>query len=168
LGSFPPLVNEIINKCKYLKTHLEIDVFFIKIFSIYGAMSGGNFGLLGECYDPSFFFTGGLSSSDPDLTRRSKSYKLPIEFTIGSSYMTWHQVNVAFPEPLYQQFVRLVPAGQRTRFLTELAEAGLQRLKLQKALNETYGAWSHQPHPELKDGVDRYIRKQRRDRKTAR
>ena len=82
--------------------------------------------------------------------------------------MTWHQVNVAFPEPLYQQFVRLVPAGRRTRFLTELAEAGLQQLKLRKALDETYGAWSRQDHPDLKRGVEDYIRKQRRDRKIAR
>ena len=82
--------------------------------------------------------------------------------------MTWHQVNVAFPDPLYQQFVRLVPAGRRTRFLTELAEAGLQQLKLRKALDETYGAWSDQDHPELKRGAEGYIRKQRRGRKTAR
>ena len=82
--------------------------------------------------------------------------------------MTWHQVNVAFPEPLYQQFVRLVPAGQRTRFLTELAEAGLQQLKLRKALDETYGAWSHEGHPELKKGTEEYIRHQRRDRKPNR
>ena len=82
--------------------------------------------------------------------------------------MTWHQVNVAFPESLYQQFVRLVPAGQRTRFLTELAEAGLQRLKLQKALEDTYGAWSEEAHSDLKGGVDRYLRKQRRDRKGPR
>jgi hypothetical protein len=81
--------------------------------------------------------------------------------------MTWHQVNVAFPEPLYQQFVRLVPAGQRTRFLTELAEAGLKRLKLQKALNDTYGAWSHEAHPELRGGVEGYLRKQRRHRRSA-
>jgi len=78
--------------------------------------------------------------------------------------MTWRQVNVAFPEPLYQQFVRLVPAGRRTRFLTELAEAGLQQLKLRKALDDTYGAWSREEHPELKGGSERYLRKQRRDR----
>jgi hypothetical protein len=82
--------------------------------------------------------------------------------------MAWHQVNVAFPEPLYQQFVRLVPAGQRTKFLTELAEAGLQQLKFRKALDATYGAWSHESHPELKRGVERHIRKQRRDRKPLR
>ena len=82
--------------------------------------------------------------------------------------MTWHQVNVAFPEPLYQRFVRLVPAGRRTRFLTELAEAGLQRLKLQRALDETYGAWSRESHPELKKGVERYLRNQRRDRQAPR
>ena len=82
--------------------------------------------------------------------------------------MTWHQVNIAFSEPLYQQFVRLVPAGRRTRFLTELAEAGLQQLKFQKALSETYGAWSDNDHPELKAGVEPYLRRQRRDRKTSR
>jgi hypothetical protein len=82
--------------------------------------------------------------------------------------MTWHQVNVAFPEPLYQQFVRLVPAGQRTRFLTNLTEAGLQQLKLQKALDKTFGAWSSQSRPELKGGTARYIRQQRRNRRLPR
>ncbi len=82
--------------------------------------------------------------------------------------MTWHQVNVAFPEPLYQKFIKLVPAGQRTKFLTELAEAGLQQLKFRKALQESYGAWSHEDHPELKSGTAPYLRKQRRDRKTSR
>ena len=39
---------------------------------------------------------------------------------------------------------------------------------LRKALDETYGAWSHNDHPELKRGVDRYVRKQRRGRKVPR
>ena len=39
---------------------------------------------------------------------------------------------------------------------------------LRKALDETYGAWSHEHHPELKKGVERYIRNQRRNRKPAR
>lgn len=79
--------------------------------------------------------------------------------------MTWHQVNVAFPEPLYQQFVRLVPAGQRTRFLTRLAEAGLQQLRLEQAMSETFGAWSKRAHPELKRGTQAYIRGLRRHRR---
>ena len=76
--------------------------------------------------------------------------------------MTWHQVNVAFPEPLYQQFVRLVPAGQRTKFLTDLAENGLRQLRLERALDDSYGGWSVQEHPELKRGTGPYIRSLRR------
>lgn len=79
--------------------------------------------------------------------------------------MTWHQVNVAFPEPLYQQFVRLVPAGKRTRFLTHLAETGLQQLRLEQAMNKTFGAWSKRAHPELKRGTETYIRRLRRNRR---
>jgi len=78
--------------------------------------------------------------------------------------MVWHQVNVAFPEPLYQQFVRLVPAGERTKFLTRLAENGLQQLRLQKALEKSYGAWTGGKHPELKRGVHAYVRTLRRGR----
>jgi len=79
--------------------------------------------------------------------------------------MEWHQVNVAFPEPLYQQFVRLVPAGERTKFLTRLAENGLQQLRLQQALEKSYGAWTKSKHPELKRGVSSYLRTLRRDRR---
>jgi hypothetical protein len=78
--------------------------------------------------------------------------------------MTWHQVNVAFPEPLYQQFVRLIPAGERTKFLTGLAENGLQQIRLEKALEKTYGAWAKSSHPELKRGTRAYIRVLRRGR----
>ncbi len=79
--------------------------------------------------------------------------------------MTWHQVNVAFPEPLYQQFIRLVPAGERTKFLTRLAENGLQQLRLQKALEKTFGAWTRTKHPELTRGTQAYIRALRKDRR---
>ena len=79
--------------------------------------------------------------------------------------MTWHQVNVAFPEPLYQQFVRLVPAGERTKFLTRLTETGLQQLRLEQALEKSYGAWAHGKHPELKRGAQAYIRSLRRTRR---
>jgi len=81
--------------------------------------------------------------------------------------MAWHQVNVAFPDSLYQKFVRLVPPGQRTKFLTELAEAGLQQMKFRKALDETYGSWSREAHPELRGGAAYYLRKQRRGRKIS-
>ena len=79
--------------------------------------------------------------------------------------MTWHPVNVAFPEPLYQQFVRLVPAGKRTKFLTRLAETGLQQLRLEQAMGNTFGAWSKHAHPELKHGTASYIRRLRRNRR---
>ncbi len=79
--------------------------------------------------------------------------------------MIWHQVNVAFPEPLYRQFVRLVPAGERTKFLTGLAENGLRHIRLQQALNHTYGAWAKSKHPELKRGARAYVRGLRRGRR---
>ena len=79
--------------------------------------------------------------------------------------MAWHQVNVAFPEPLYQEFVHLVPAGQRTKFLTHLAETGLQRLRLELALSKTFGAWSKHSHAELKRGTGPCIRRLRRSRR---
>ena len=79
--------------------------------------------------------------------------------------MTWHQVNVAFPEPLYQQFVRLVPAGKRTKFLTRLAETGLQQLQLEQAMSKTFGAWTQHAHPELRGGTRAYIRRLRRGRR---
>lgn len=79
--------------------------------------------------------------------------------------MTWHQVNVAFPEPLYRQLVRLVPAGERTKFLTRLTENGLRQLRLEQALEKSYGAWAHDKHPELKRGTQACIRSLRRARR---
>jgi len=80
--------------------------------------------------------------------------------------MQWHQFNISFPESLYQTLVRWVPAGERTRFLTRLTESGLRQLRLKKALDSTYGAWSGAAHPELKRGVRSFVRSLRKGRST--
>lgn len=81
--------------------------------------------------------------------------------------MALRQINVSFPESLYKDFIRLVPAGERTRFLARLTEAGLRQLRLKAALDHSFGAWSHQPHPELKKGTAAFVRSLRTNRRSA-
>ena len=78
--------------------------------------------------------------------------------------MEWHQLNISLPKNLYQELIHLVPSGKRTKFLTQLTEAGLQQIRLQKAMDKSFGAWAKKQHPELKQGAHAYIRALRRGR----
>jgi hypothetical protein len=40
----------------------------------------------------------------------------------------------------------------------------IQVIKNQDGIEASYGAWQESPHPELKDGVDKYVRHMRRGR----
>ena len=82
--------------------------------------------------------------------------------------MTYHQLNVSIPESLYKELQQLVPPGQRTRFLVQLTETGLHQLRLKKALDHSYGAWTKHAHPELAHGVEAYVRSARKDRGSKR
>ena len=49
----------------------------------------------------------------------------------------------------------------RSQFLTEIAGRELERRRQKAAVHAAFGAWKDNDHPELKDGVDAYVRKLR-------
>ena len=58
----------------------------------------------------------------------------------------------------------LVPERKRTRFVEEVLERELRRMKLKEALAASYGAWSDEDHPDMMTGadIDRWIEENRK------
>jgi hypothetical protein len=73
------------------------------------------------------------------------------------------RINVSLPEPLLQELRELVPPRERNQFIVELIEREVKRLKVLKALELSFGAWSDEDHPDLMtvEDVDRYVRRLR-------
>jgi len=80
--------------------------------------------------------------------------------------MAFRQLNVAISDALYKDLQHLVPAGERTRFITQLTENGLRHLRLLRAAEHSFGAWSKQEHPELRQGTRAYVRRLRVGRRS--
>lgn len=79
---------------------------------------------------------------------------------------THKRINVTFPETLLEDLREFVPKRERNQFIVETVEKELRRVRLQKALRTSAGAWSDEDHPDLMtvEDVNNYVR---RLRKTA-
>lgn len=75
------------------------------------------------------------------------------------------RINVLFPADVADDLRDLVPPRQRSRFIVEAVGGELRRLRQQRALEETAGAWRAGDHPDLADGpaIDRWIAEGRRE-----
>ena len=67
------------------------------------------------------------------------------------------RTHVILPELLVDQIDRLVGKRGRSRFLAEVAEREIARLRQVRALERAAGAWKDEDHPELKEGAARWI-----------
>ena len=71
-----------------------------------------------------------------------------------------------FPKNLLEEIDTLLNKENMnfTDFITNAAKSYLTSLKFTEAVKESAGAWDLKNHPELKDGLDNYIRKLREGR----
>ncbi len=69
------------------------------------------------------------------------------------------RMNVILPADLVEDLRRYVPPRQRARFVAQAVARELRRLRLEKTLEASAGAWQDTDHPELADGpaIDRWI-----------
>jgi Arc/MetJ-type ribon-helix-helix transcriptional regulator len=67
------------------------------------------------------------------------------------------RTHVILPEPLVAQIDKLVGTRGRSRFLAEVAEREITRLRQLRALDRAAGAWKGEDHPELKAGASKWI-----------
>lgn len=70
------------------------------------------------------------------------------------------RMNVTFPANVAEDLERLVPRGERNRFVVEATERALRRERFMKALEESAGAWPDESYPNLRtaEDIDRFIR----------
>jgi hypothetical protein len=73
------------------------------------------------------------------------------------------RINITFPGDLLEDFRRNIPRQKRNQFIVELVEREMNRIRLQKALRESAGAWSDEDYPDLMtiEDVNRYVRELR-------
>ena len=72
------------------------------------------------------------------------------------------QANFLLPEDLLEDLKKTVSARQQSRVVTDALRRELKRLKLEKALQTSFGAWKDENHFELKGGTALFVRKLRK------
>ena len=72
------------------------------------------------------------------------------------------QANFLMPSSLLEELRRTVPKGQQSKIVAQALQRELKRIRFIRSLEKTFGSWKKQPHPELKKGVEKYIRGLRR------
>lgn len=75
------------------------------------------------------------------------------------------QANFLMPSKLLDELRRAVPKGQQSKMVAQAVERELKRIRFLNSLERQFGAWAHEPHPELRRGVEQHIRRLRRSRR---
>ncbi|KAF0216761.1 MAG: hypothetical protein FD174_3584 [Geobacteraceae bacterium] len=75
---------------------------------------------------------------------------------------TAKQANFVIPEDILDDLRKHVARRQQSRFVAEALRKELKRLRLETALEESFGAWKDKDHPEFMEGAEEYVRKTRK------
>lgn len=78
------------------------------------------------------------------------------------------QANFLLPVDLLAELKRMVGEREQSKVVTEALKKELKRIKLETAIQSSFGAWQNGKHPELKEGTSAYIRKIRRSTRAGR
>lgn len=78
-----------------------------------------------------------------------------------------HSSNVktplSIPRDVLDSIDMLVGKRKRNEFIKDATIKELKRLRLQRALEAAAGAWKDENHPELKNGVDKWVSNLRKE-----
>lgn len=78
------------------------------------------------------------------------------------------QANFLLPEELLEELKKTVSKRQQSKVVADALRKELKRLKMEKILHTSFGAWKDKDHPELKEGTDAFVRKLRRSTRSDR
>ena len=78
------------------------------------------------------------------------------------------QANFLLPEDLIEELKRSVPRREQSKVVCEALRKELKRLKLQKTIQTSFGAWKEKDHPELAEGTEAFVRKLRKSTRSNR
>lgn len=71
------------------------------------------------------------------------------------------QANFSLPAELLEELRRQVPRGEQSRIIAGALRKELMKLRFRRAVDNAFGAWKQEEHPELKEGTDLFIRRLR-------
>jgi hypothetical protein len=77
------------------------------------------------------------------------------------------QANFVIPEDILEDLRKNVARRQQSRFVADALKKELKRLRLETAMEESFGAWKGKDHPELKEGAEEFVRKTRKSSRLA-
>ncbi len=80
--------------------------------------------------------------------------------------LTKQQANFLLPKDLLEDLKNSVPRMEQSKVVAEALKKELKRIKLKRALKESFGIWKSGVHPELAEGTDKYIRRTRKSSRT--
>ena len=87
---------------------------------------------------------------------------------IRETYITYggekERLNLYLPKELVEDLRRLLPKRERNQFVIDVLTRELRRKRLLAALENSYGAWKDEDHPELAtpEDIDRWIEENRK------
>lgn len=78
------------------------------------------------------------------------------------------QANFLLPEDLLDELKKTVTKRQQSKVVADALRKELKRLKLEKALKTSFGAWKDKEHPEIKEGSEAFVRRLRKSSRLSR
>lgn len=72
------------------------------------------------------------------------------------------QANFVIPEDILEDLRKHVARRQQSRFVAEALRKELKKLRLESALEKSFGAWEDNRHPELTGGTEEFVRETRK------
>lgn len=72
------------------------------------------------------------------------------------------QANFVIPEDILEDLRKHVARRQQSRFVAEALRKELKKLRLESALENSFGAWGDNDHPDLAEGTEEFVRKIRK------
>ncbi len=81
---------------------------------------------------------------------------------------TVRQANFLLPEDLLEELKKTVNRRQQSKVVTDALRRELKRLKLEKVIQSSFGAWKDKEHPELRVGTEAFVRKLRKSTRLSR
>ena len=78
------------------------------------------------------------------------------------------QANFLLPEDLIDELKKAVSKRQQSKVVANALRKELKHLKLEKALQTSFGAWEDKKHPELKNGTKAFVRSLRKSSRMKR
>jgi hypothetical protein len=109
-----------------------------------------------ECYD------GDIETAQ----RNSAMKKTPKVSELAAAYYASdkERLNIYLPKDLVDDLRRLVPNRERTQFVIDALTKALRRARMAAALEQSYGAWRDEDHPELAtfEDINNWIDENRR------